>query len=74
MWRQVEEIGEDVMSIGAAFPEGINLLGYSQGGLIARAILQNFPEHNVRNFISLSAPQAGQYGGTHHLILFFPHF
>ncbi|XP_076241221.1 palmitoyl-protein thioesterase 2 isoform X2 [Calliopsis andreniformis] len=71
MWRQVEEIGIDVMSIGAAFPEGINLVGYSQGGLLARAILQRFPAHNVRNFISLSSPQAGQYG-TRFLHLFFP--
>lgn len=71
MWRQVEEIGEDVLSIGAAFPEGIHLIGYSQGGLLARAILQRFPNHNVRNFISLSSPQAGQYG-TRFLHLFFP--
>ncbi|KAF7392499.1 hypothetical protein HZH68_009247 [Vespula germanica] len=71
MWRQVEEIGMDVISIGAAFPEGIHLIGYSQGGLLARAILQRFPEHNVRNFISLSSPQAGQYG-TRFLHLFFP--
>ncbi|XP_033232191.1 lysosomal thioesterase PPT2 homolog [Belonocnema kinseyi] len=71
MWKQVEEIGNDIMAIGAAFPEGINLLGYSQGGLLARAILQRFPDHNVRNFISLSSPQAGQYG-TRFLHLFFP--
>ncbi|XP_025163388.1 lysosomal thioesterase PPT2 homolog isoform X2 [Harpegnathos saltator] len=71
MWQQIEEIGTDVISIGAAFPEGINLIGYSQGGLLARAILQRFPMHNVRNFISLSSPQAGQYG-TRFLHLFFP--
>ncbi|XP_066581400.1 lysosomal thioesterase PPT2 homolog isoform X2 [Prorops nasuta] len=71
MWKQVEEIGADIISIGAAFPEGINLIGYSQGGLLARAILERFPEHNVRNFISLSSPQAGQYG-TQFLRLFFP--
>ncbi|KAK0162940.1 hypothetical protein PV327_006666 [Microctonus hyperodae] len=71
MWRQVEEIGEDVMAIGDAFPEGIHLLGYSQGGLLARAILQRYPQHNVRTFISLSSPQAGQYG-TRFLHLFFP--
>ncbi|NP_001153389.1 palmitoyl-protein thioesterase 2 precursor [Nasonia vitripennis] len=71
MWRQVEEIGQDILAIGAAFPEGINLLGYSQGGLLARAILQRFPEHNVKNFISLSSPQAGQYG-TKFLHLIFP--
>ncbi|XP_078052800.1 palmitoyl-protein thioesterase 2 isoform X2 [Augochlora pura] len=71
MWRQVAEIGMDLISIGAAFPEGINLIGYSQGGLLARAILQKYPEHNVRNFISLSSPQAGQYG-TKFLHLIFP--
>ncbi|KAJ8687302.1 hypothetical protein QAD02_023096 [Eretmocerus hayati] len=71
MWRQVEEIGNDIIAIGAAFPEGINLLGYSQGGLLARAILQRFPNHNVKNFISLSSPQAGQYG-TRFLHLIFP--
>ncbi|XP_017788933.1 PREDICTED: lysosomal thioesterase PPT2 homolog [Habropoda laboriosa] len=71
MWQQVKEIGTDVISVGAAFPEGINLVGYSQGGLLARAILQTFPDHNVKNFISLSSPQAGQYG-TKFLHLFFP--
>ncbi|CAB0040176.1 unnamed protein product [Trichogramma brassicae] len=71
MWRQVEEIGNDILAIGAAYPEGINLLGYSQGGLLARAILQRFPQHNVKNFISLSSPQAGQYG-TRFLHLIFP--
>ncbi|KAF3425518.1 hypothetical protein E2986_05652 [Frieseomelitta varia] len=71
MWHQVEEIGMDIMSIGVVFPEGINLIGYSQGGLLARAILQRFPNHNIRNFISLSSPQAGQYG-TRFLHLFFP--
>lgn len=71
MWHQIEEIGNDVMAIAAAFPEGINLLGYSQGGLIARAILQRFPNHNVRTFISLSSPQAGQYGSMKYFNIHF---
>lgn len=62
MWQQVEKIGMDVLSISAAFPQGIHLIGYSQGGLLARAILQRFPMHNVKNFVSLSSPQAGQFG------------
>lgn len=70
MWHQVEEIGQDLMAISAAFPEGINLLGYSQGGLLARAILQRFPDHNVRTFISLSSPQAGQYGSKNLSFIF----
>lgn len=71
MWHQVIEIGKDLIQFGAAHPEGIHLIGYSQGGLIARAILQQFPNHNVKTFISLSSPQAGQYG-TEFLHLIFP--
>ncbi|GLV45528.1 Palmitoyl-protein Thioesterase 2 [Carabus blaptoides fortunei] len=71
MWHQVQEFGKDLMNISKVHPEGIHFLGYSQGGLIGRVILETFPEHNVHNFISLSAPQAGQYG-TAFLHLFFP--
>ncbi|GLH02307.1 Lysosomal thioesterase PPT2 homolog [Gryllus bimaculatus] len=71
MWHQVLEIGKDLMQFAASHPEGIHLIGYSQGGLIARAILQQFPNHNVKTFISLSSPQAGQYG-TEFLHLIFP--
>ncbi|XP_067002663.1 lysosomal thioesterase PPT2 homolog isoform X2 [Anabrus simplex] len=72
MWHQVVDLGNDLMKLSAAHPQGINLIGYSQGGLIARAILQQFPNHNVKTFISLSSPQAGQYG-TKFLHLIFPH-
>lgn len=50
------------MDICAAHPDGVNLVGYSQGGLLARAILETFTNHTVRTFVSLSSPQAGQYG------------
>lgn len=33
------------------------------GGLICRALLATMPDHNVHSFISLAAPQMGQYGG-----------
>ena len=42
-------------------PDGVHLLGYSQGGLIARAFLQSYSDHKVKNFISLSSPQAGKF-------------
>lgn len=35
----------------------------STGGLVCRGILSTLSEHNVNSFISLSSPQAGQYGG-----------
>ncbi|KAI8427496.1 hypothetical protein MSG28_002028 [Choristoneura fumiferana] len=69
MWHQVLEIGQDVANISLQHPEGINLIGYSQGGLIARGIIQTFPNVSVSTFISLSSPQAGQYGaGFLHLV------
>lgn len=71
MWYQVQQIGADLMNISSLHPDGINLLGYSQGALLARAVLQAFPEHGVHNFISLSGPQAGQYG-TNFLHIIFP--
>ncbi|XP_028178708.1 lysosomal thioesterase PPT2 homolog [Ostrinia nubilalis] len=69
MWHQVLEIGLDVANISSRHPEGINLIGYSQGGLIARGIVQTFSNVSVDTFISLSSPQAGQYGaGFLHLV------
>ncbi|XP_030826334.1 lysosomal thioesterase PPT2, partial [Camarhynchus parvulus] len=43
-----------------------------QGGLICRALLATTPDHNVRSFISLAAPQMGQYGDTDYLKWLFP--
>ncbi|KAG8229731.1 hypothetical protein J437_LFUL007906 [Ladona fulva] len=71
MRHQVKAFGSDLMNITSQHPEGIHLIGFSQGGLIGRGILETFPKHNVKTFISLSAPQAGQYG-TKFLHLFFP--
>ncbi|KAL3283370.1 hypothetical protein HHI36_006518 [Cryptolaemus montrouzieri] len=71
MWYQAQQLILDIKNITDQHPEGIHLLGYSQGALLARSILQAYPEHNVRNFISLSGPQAGQYG-TKFLHLIFP--
>ncbi|XP_046685339.1 LOW QUALITY PROTEIN: lysosomal thioesterase PPT2 homolog [Homalodisca vitripennis] len=71
LWRQVKYIGDEIMQICAINPDGIHLIGYSQGGLIARGILEKFPYHNVKTFISLSSPQAGEYG-TKFLHIFYP--
>lgn len=36
---------------------------YDTGGIMARAVIENSTHHNVVNFISLSSPQMGQFGG-----------
>lgn len=70
-WKQVNELRDYFQTIGNLHPEGIIVIGHSQGGLLARATIQTMPNHNVKVFISLSSPQAGQYG-TNFLHLIFP--
>lgn len=41
----------------------------SAGGLICRGFLEAFPDHNVKTFIGLSSPLAGQFGGRFNLLL-----
>ena len=42
--------------------EGFNMIGYSQGSLLARAFVQRFGRPRVHTLISWAGPQAGQYG------------
>ncbi|XP_054083595.1 lysosomal thioesterase PPT2 homolog [Zeugodacus cucurbitae] len=70
-WRQVIEFRNFLEVIGKEHPGGINVVGYSQGGLIARTAIQTLPSHNINTFISLSSPQAGQFGANF-LHLVFP--
>ncbi|XP_041649437.1 lysosomal thioesterase PPT2-like isoform X2 [Cheilinus undulatus] len=72
MWRQVEGFRMHVQSIMKESPDGVHLLCFSQGGLICRALLSTTPDHNVHTFISLSSPQAGQYGDTDYLKWIWP--
>ncbi|XP_054663364.1 lysosomal thioesterase PPT2 [Grus americana] len=72
LWVQVEGFRSALAPIMANAADGIHLLGYSQGGLICRALLATTPDHNVRSFISLAAPQMGQYGDTDYLKWLFP--
>ncbi|XP_012890459.1 PREDICTED: lysosomal thioesterase PPT2 isoform X2 [Dipodomys ordii] len=72
LWEQVQGFREAVDPIMAKAPEGVNLICYSQGGLVCRALLSVMDEHNVDTFISLSSPQMGQYGDTDYLKWLFP--
>ncbi|XP_077446013.1 lysosomal thioesterase PPT2 isoform X1 [Stigmatopora argus] len=74
MWKQVEGFKAVIYPIMQNSEEGVHFICYSQGGLVCRGILSTLPDHNVHTFISLSSPQAGQYGDTDYLKYLFPQF
>ncbi|XP_046714730.1 lysosomal thioesterase PPT2 [Silurus meridionalis] len=74
LWKQVEGFKEAIYPIMQNSADGVHLLCYSQGGLICRGILSTLKDHNVHSFISLSSPQAGQYGDTDYLKYIFPKY
>ncbi|MED6292879.1 Lysosomal thioesterase PPT2-A [Characodon lateralis] len=74
MWKQVAGFKAAIYPIMQNAADGVHFICYSQGGLVCRGILSTLPDHNVHSFISLSAPQAGQYGDTDYLKYLFPQF
>lgn len=44
-----------------AFERGFHFVGHSQGGLLARAVIEESDDLVVRNFLSLAGVQAGQF-------------
>ena len=42
------------------------------GGLLARGIIEKLGKHNIDTFISISAPQNGQYGETEFVRKIYP--
>uniref|UniRef100_A0A3B4GIG3 palmitoyl-CoA hydrolase n=1 Tax=Pundamilia nyererei TaxID=303518 RepID=A0A3B4GIG3_9CICH len=74
MWKQVEGFKAAIYPIMQNAADGVHFICYSQGGLVCRGILSTLSDHNVHSFISLSSPQAGQYGDTDYLKYIFPQF
>ncbi|XP_056142791.1 lysosomal thioesterase PPT2-like [Lampris incognitus] len=74
MWTQVLGFRKAIVPIMQKAPDGVHFLCFSQGGLICRALLSIIPDHNVHTFVSLSSPQAGQYGDTDYLRWVFPDY
>ncbi|CAL4065018.1 unnamed protein product, partial [Meganyctiphanes norvegica] len=72
MWYQVKQFYQKLQPIMRNATDGIVLIGYSQGGLISRGIIETM-DHNITTFISLSSPQGGQYGDGF-LRLLFPQY
>jgi palmitoyl-protein thioesterase len=72
MWDQVDGVQKKISPIISNATDGVNLICYSQGGMVCRGFIEAFPDHNVKSFISLSSPQAGQFGDTDYFDFFLP--
>ncbi|XP_064079187.1 lysosomal thioesterase PPT2-A-like [Macrobrachium nipponense] len=72
LWYQVKAFYAKIAPIMQKAENGIILIGYSQGGILSRGIIESM-DHNITRFISLSSPQAGQYGDEF-LRLIFPQY
>lgn len=67
MWMQVKSFGEVVKKYSNNRPRGLNIIGFSQGGLIARGVIQTIDGLNINSFVALSSPLNGQFGDTSYL-------
>ncbi|XP_052673629.1 lysosomal thioesterase PPT2-A-like isoform X1 [Crassostrea angulata] len=63
LWEEVAIVKPQLVKYMKAHPDGINLICYSQGGLVCRGLLSTIPDHNVDTLIAVSSPMAGMYGG-----------
>jgi palmitoyl-protein thioesterase len=61
LWGQLPCFLDALVAMGAG-PK--HMVSVSQGGLVARAMLQTFAAHGVVNWVALSSPHAGQFGLT----------
>ena len=65
---QIRVFGRLVKEFSSEHKDGFHLIGFSQGGIIARAVLQTTPGLNIESFIALSSPINGQFGGDDDVI------
>jgi len=72
MMEQVDVIKDVMSKYMQKYPDGVHMICFSQGGLLCRGVLEHIL-HNVDTFISLSSPQAGQFGDTDFTKFLFPH-
>jgi len=58
---QIDYACESIKSV-PQLAKGFNMVGFSQGGLFSRALVQRCPEAKVKSLVSIGGPQNGVYG------------
>nr|XP_018896940.1 PREDICTED: lysosomal thioesterase PPT2 homolog [Bemisia tabaci] len=56
------ELGEEFRNFSMKYPDGFHFIGFSQGSVLSRGLIESYEEHTVQNYIAISGPMAGQYG------------
>jgi len=74
MWYQVNTVIEAMKELPAAFDGGYICMGFSQGTLVMRGVIESWADHKCEKFISLSGPLMGQFGDTSYLQFFYPDY
>uniref|UniRef100_F6T0U6 palmitoyl-CoA hydrolase n=1 Tax=Ciona intestinalis TaxID=7719 RepID=F6T0U6_CIOIN len=72
LWDQLDTIKNFTAPIMQKAKDGVHLIGYSQGGIVGRGLVQTSNDHNIHNFIALSSPLNGQFGDTSFINWLFP--
>lgn len=70
--QMVTGVAKVVEKYSRDHPEGFNMIGFSQGGLVLRAVVEKLNITNVHTFIALSSPLMGEFGNTYYLQWLFP--
>eukprot|EP01087_Luapelamoeba_hula_P008750 TRINITY_DN2209_c0_g1_i1.p1 TRINITY_DN2209_c0_g1~~TRINITY_DN2209_c0_g1_i1.p1 ORF type:complete len:292 (-),score=25.90 TRINITY_DN2209_c0_g1_i1:37-912(-) len=74
MWDQVQNAIAAIQSLPASFANGYHCIGFSQGTLVMRGVIQSWRFHQCKTFITLSGPLMGQFGDTAVLNQYFPSY
>jgi len=74
MWYQVDGVIQAMKDLPAEFDDGYTCIGFSQGTLVLRAVVESWTDHKCHTLITLSGPLMGQFGDTSYLRYFFPNY
>ncbi|KAL4109181.1 hypothetical protein PRIC1_000884 [Phytophthora ramorum] len=61
----IKQVREIIAKDTAAYANGYHFLAHSQGGSVARGVVEEMDDHNVHSFISMAGDGNGNFFGPH---------